>query len=440
MRNDFIVRAAAALILFAGLTGCEKNAEGSFTVDFSYEIGEDNLVSFTNESTGDFYWMTWDFGNGETLTTTDRNETIEMYYPESGEYTVSLKLSNTEGISDTQTIDITISEDDLVPGFTAETDPSDPNIIKLTNTTQGNYETISWNFRERKVTDQEQFNAYFPYSGTQVVRLEIEKFGYTFSLEKNVSISQDDPGYIDKLELAWEDNFDGPDLNTGNWRYDVGASGWGNNELQNYTSGDNVEIVDGILVITAEKEDNFQVPGSYTSTRITTYGKQEFTYGRMEIRAKLPSGRGIWPAIWMLGSSFETKIWPACGEIDIMEYVGYEPDVIHSTVHTPSGYRDEGNGSSRTLETAEEAFHVYGALWTEREIRFYVDSPSNITHIYKPTVRNADTWPFNEPQFFILNVAVGGTWGGAQGIDDTIFPQAMEIDYVRVYQEPFPDM
>lgn len=437
MRTIYFVQVVAMLILVGGINGCEKNASGAFTVSFSFDISEDNLATFINESTGDFYWMTWDFGNGESLTTTDRSEQIEMYYPKAGEYTVSLKLSNAEGISDTQTAVLAIDEDDLVLGFTAETDPSDPNIVQLSNTTQGNYESMSWNFRERTVEDQEQYDAYFPYSGTQVIRLEIEKFGLTFSEEQTVRIANDDPGYFDRLELVWEDNFDGPEINSDNWKFDVGAGGWGNNELQNYTSGDNVEIVDGILVITAEKEDNFQVPGSYSSTRMTTYGKQEFTYGRMEIRAKLPSGRGIWPAIWMLGSSFETKIWPACGEIDIMEYVGYDPDVIHSTVHTPSGYRDEGNGSSKRLATAEEQFHVYGALWTEREIIFYVDSPSNVTHIYKPTVRNADTWPFNEPQFFILNVAVGGDWGGAQGIDDTIFPQSMEIDYVRVYQESF---
>jgi beta-glucanase (GH16 family) len=154
------------------------------------------------------------------------------------------------------------------------------------------------------------------------------------------------------------------------------------------------------LILTAKKVKDNQTIGSYTSTRMITKGKKEFTYGKMEIRAKLPSGRGIWPAIWMLGANFESAGWPACGEIDIMEYVGYEPNTVHSTVHTLAGYGAGGNGSSKTLETAEEEFHVYGLIWTEKEMVFYTDSLENITHRYAPANKTEENWPFDKAQFF----------------------------------------
>jgi beta-glucanase (GH16 family) len=155
----------------------------------------------------------------------------------------------------------------------------------------------------------------------------------------------------------------------------------------------------------------------------------------MEIRAKLPSGTGIWPAIWMLGQNFWTNGWPACGEMDIMEYVGYNPNTVYSTVHTPSGYGGGGSGSSMMVATCEEDFHIYGLDWSSDSLKFYVDTPGNLVHVYAPEVKTPENWPFDQPAFFILNVAVGGNWGGAQGIDNSIFPQSMEIDYVRVYQK-----
>jgi len=205
--------------------------------------------------------------------------------------------------------------------------------------------------------------------------------------------------------------------------------------LQNYTDGENAEIVNGKLVITAELVDNNYQPGSYTSSRLKSEGKKEFQYGRMEISAKLPSGVGIWPAIWMLGANISSLGWPACGEMDIMEYVGYQPNTVYATVHTPDGFGGGANGSSMTLETCEEAFHVYGLDWTEDSLTFWVDIPENIVHIYSPEQKTPENWPFNQPAFFIFNVAVGGAWGGAQGIDNSIFPQSMEVDYVRVYQK-----
>lgn len=219
------------------------------------------------------------------------------------------------------------------------------------------------------------------------------------------------------------------------WSYDTGATGWGNGELQNYTDGDNAEIVDGRLIITAELVDTLYQPGSYTSARLKSEGKKEFQYGRLVVNARLPSGTGIWPAIWMLGSNFGTIGWPACGEMDIMEYVGYQPNTVFATVHTPDGFGGGGNGNSIIVETCEEAFHDYGLDWNADSLTFWVDSPANVVHVYAPEVKTPENWPFDQPAFFILNVAVGGTWGGAQGIDNSIFPQSMEIDYVKVFQK-----
>jgi len=274
----------------------------------------------------------------------------------------------------------------------------------------------------------------FPLKGSYEIELKLTKGSDVFSEKQNVNISGDDPDYVASFTLSWADEFDGTSVNTSDWTFETGASGWGNNELQNYTNGDNAEVKDGKLILTAKKVNDNQQPGSYTSTRMITKGKKEFTYGKMEVRAKLPSGRGIWPAIWMLGADISSVSWPACGEIDIMEYVGYEPNTVHATVHTTAGSGANGDGSSKTLETAEEEFHIYGLIWTEKEMVFYTDSPDNVTHTYSPSTKTDDNWPFYKPQFFIMNIAVGGNWGGAQGIDNSIFPQTMEIDYVRVYQ------
>jgi len=257
------------------------------------------------------------------------------------------------------------------------------------------------------------------------------KTGHSISTSKNITI------YVEGMtfdKLVFSDEFDvtgSPD--NAKWNYDLGngQGGWGNNEVQYYTNRtDNVKIEDGLLKITAKKESyqGFE----YTSTRMKTQGKFSFTYGKVEVRAKLPSGRGTWPAIWMLGNNITTAGWPACGEVDIMEYVGYEPNVVHSAIHTTSSSGNTINHHSYDLETAEEEFHLYSIEWTSTEIKFFVDETLHYT--YKPSVYNNQTWPFTENQFLILNLAIGGNWGGVQGVDDSIFPQQFIIDYVRVYQ------
>lgn len=239
----------------------------------------------------------------------------------------------------------------------------------------------------------------------------------------------------DFTTLIWADEFDtGSSFCIENWTAEIGTGcpnlcGWGNGEAQYYTAReDNVKIEDGILKIKAKKE-NYQ-NSQYTSTRIKTQGKFDFTYGKVEVRAKLPTGGGTWPAIWMLGSNITTVSWPACGEIDIMEHVGNDQNSVHSSLHTPSSYGGTINTSTYQVNNASEAFNVYAMQWDANKIEFFLNG--NSVYTYQPNVKNDDTWPFNSPQFLLLNVAMGGSFGGT--IDPNFSESAMEIDYVRVYQ------
>ena len=235
--------------------------------------------------------------------------------------------------------------------------------------------------------------------------------------------------------LVWSDEFDGtngspPDA--AKWGRDIGGSGWGNNELQYYTNRtDNARIEDGKLVIEA-KAENFG-GRNYTSARLLTKGKASWTYGRMEARIKIPKGKGIWPAFWMLGNGIDTAGWPLCGEIDIMENIGSFPSTVHGTVHGP-GYSG-GNGISRSyvLPGAElsDDFHIYAIEWDENRIRWYFDGQAYST-LVPQDLPNGASWVFNQPQFIILNVAVGGNWPGSPD-GSTVFPQRMTVDYVRVF-------
>lgn len=243
-------------------------------------------------------------------------------------------------------------------------------------------------------------------------------------------ITSQEPGEEDDVTsdfntLIWEDNFDtdgAPDPTK--WTYDLGkgSSGWGNNESQSYTdSPDNVIIEDGVLKITARAEN-----GGYTSARIKTEGLFGFTYGRVEVRAKLPTGGGTWPAIWMLGQNYKTDPWPASGEIDIMEHVGNSQNTIFSTLHLPENYGGNGITASITEPTASTEFHLYSVEWSSTTIKFMIDN--KVFHTYENT---PDT-PFNADFFLILNFAMGGNFGGT--IDPAFTESTFEIDYVKVYQ------
>jgi len=238
-----------------------------------------------------------------------------------------------------------------------------------------------------------------------------------------------DPIYTN---LVWSDEFEtnGPP-EVSKWNYDIGtgSSGWGNNELQYYTDRtDNVVVEDGVLKIIARKEN--YGGSNYTSTRLKTQGKFDFKYGRIDVKAKLPGGDGTWPAIWMLGSNIETVGWPACGEIDIMEYSGYNPGRVQSAIHNNSSFGATVNFRVKTIENETDEYHVYSMIWSENQISFLIDDERFYT--YKPVGKNEANWPFDKNQFLLLNVAMGGTLGGV--IDPNFSSSTMEIDYVRVYQ------
>ncbi|KRB56035.1 family 16 glycosylhydrolase [Flavobacterium sp. Root186] len=232
----------------------------------------------------------------------------------------------------------------------------------------------------------------------------------------------------DYTNLVWSDEFntDGaPDA--AKWNYDLGRgdNGWGNNEKQNYTNAaTNVKVQGGNLVITAKKEASGGA--DYSSARLKTDAKFAFTYGKVEVKAKLPSGAGTWPAIWMLGQNYASKPWPACGEIDIMEHVGNNQNVILSTLHYPGHSGGNGVTSSKTYANVSTEFHVYKVIWSPASVNTYVDD--DLLH----SVPNDGSLPFNSDFFLILNVAMGGNLGG--NIDGAFTQSSMEIDYVRIYQ------
>lgn len=230
--------------------------------------------------------------------------------------------------------------------------------------------------------------------------------------------------------LVWSDEFntDGAPNNS-NWGYDIGAGGWGNGEAQYYTQReDNVIVEDGLLKIIARKES--YEGSSYTSSRLKSQGKYSFTYGKVEVRAKLPASAGTWPAIWMLGANFSSVGWPACGEIDIMEQKGWEKGKISSALHNLSSSGNTENVAETNVPNSTSEFHVYAMNWTAERIEFSVDD--EVFYSYSPATKNNQNWPYTASQFIILNVAMGGDLGG--DIPSDFIENKMEIDYVRVYR------
>ncbi len=238
-----------------------------------------------------------------------------------------------------------------------------------------------------------------------------------YTLQVNVAV---------KLSLVWSDEFDTPGSpNPAKWGYDLGAGGWGNNELENYTSRiDNAVVSNGTLKIIAKKEA--YNGSSYTSARLLTKGLFSFQYGRIDIMAKLPAATGTWPALWMLGNNISTAGWPACGETDIMEQSGSAKNTIYGTLHYPTQQNQYGDGSTTNITSASSSFHKYSSIWTASSIQLLVDDAVFFT------LPNKSSLPFNQPFFIIFNVAMGGNFGGT--VDPNFTQDQMEIDYIRVYQ------
>ncbi len=284
----------------------------------------------------------------------------------------------------------------------------------------------------------EAFTVLFTLEGSPEV-----SFNFEIIIENDdltYAISSDAEGFItpdnyNSMQLVWSDEFEGTSLNLDNWNYNIGNGcnegicGWGNEELEVYTDDvDNVFVESGKLTIRATEDS----PGNYESGRILTENKKVFKYGRIDIRAKLPEGQGIWPALWMLGNNIGDVGWPKCGEIDIMEAVGQFPAVTYGTIHYDvDGYQFTSSSYSlNENKKFSDQYHVFSILWDRNKIIWYVD--------YEPfkTISSSSvglTYPFNQEFFFIMNLAVGGLWPGPPD-ETTVFPQQMEIDYIRVFQ------
>lgn len=259
------------------------------------------------------------------------------------------------------------------------------------------------------------------------ITIENDDFNYDPS-DSGYTTPNSYPGF----NLVWSDEFEGTALNTDDWNYETGASGWGNDESQFYRSGDNnAKVENGYLVITAKEESFGSAP--YTSARLTTEGKQSFQYGRIDIRARLPYGQGLWPALWMLGDNFRTVGWPSCGELDIMELIGgddYNDRTVHGTAHWADANGAQASHSgARSLPNGKFAdqFHVFSVIWDQNSIKWFLDD------IQFHSLNTSSLSAFQQPYFFIFNIAVEGDWPGPVG-PNTQFPQFMVVDYVRVFQ------
>ena len=302
---------------------------------------------------------------------------------------------------------------------TVSTDNSGNVSFKATATNAVSYE---YDFGNGQYQNSTTGSVTYKYtaSGTYTVTVKAKSStGKTISASTNVTITV-------ALSLIWSDEFNtagAPDPSK--WGYDIGAGGWGNSELQYYTNRtDNVLVSNGTLKIIAKKE---AYSGSnYTSARLLSKGKFSFQYGKVEVSAKLPAGAGSWPAIWMLGDNFATAGWPTCGEIDIMEQKGSDMNRIYSTLHYLGHSGAGGIGSSFLINNVTTEFHKYGLIWTSASLQFLVDDVVYYTFV------NSTSVPFNQNFFMILNLALGGTFGGT--VDPAFNSALMEVDYVRVYQ------
>lgn len=241
-------------------------------------------------------------------------------------------------------------------------------------------------------------------------------------------------------KLVWSDEFDKPGLpDASKWTYEKGFVR--NKEAQYYTLArkENARVESGTLIIEGVKE-NYTAPdgktSQYTAASLTTEGLFATTYGRVEVRAKLPRGRGMWPAIWMLGTNIHAVGWPKCGEIDIMEAVGHEPDKVFATVHwfSPEKGKHTSSGGNLPKQAPADDFHVYAVEWFADRMDFYYDQTKYFTYPIGKAGQDEKN-PFHKPHYLLLNLAIGGAWGGQKGIDDSVFPQRYVIDYVRIYKK-----
>lgn len=326
------------------------------------------------------------------------------------------------------------TEDDLSVYFQIVLEKHRPNFVNLIATGDEQNAIYEWKLSDGRTLTGQNVVCYFERKGVYEVSLTKKVGSLRGVFTKKISVQENSYYFQQEEQLWWHDEFCENHLDNSAWNYDIGIGKWGNNEWQNYTNkAENSFLRDGLLVLKAMKSGEGQKEGDYTSARLTTKGKKEINRGRVEVRAKLPGGVGLWPAIWMFG----TKAAPYYSELDIMEYVGCDKNIIYSAVHTSETLSGTNKvSSSKKVDDVETSFHVYGMNWTDDKIEYYLDNPSNVYLSFMPTDRNSmNSWPFDRELYLILNIAVGGDWGGMHGVDDSIFPREMEIDYVRIFKK-----
>jgi beta-glucanase (GH16 family) len=334
--------------------------------------------------------------------------------------------------------DVKLQPANLVVSKTVSSDGSG---LVTFEATAENANRYAFNFGDGFSTESADGKASHAYPVSDLYTMQVVAFSKdNLTVEKQVEVSvgvaivstgYSTPDNYEGKTLVWHDEFDGSALNSSNWTHETGGNGWGNNELQYYQE-QNTLVENGMLIIKAKKEN---VGGkSYTSSRIITQGKRAFKYGRVDIRAKLPKGQGLWPALWMLGSSISTVGWPKCGEIDIMELIGgpTNDSKIYGTVHWDNAGSHAQYGGNKLLtggKTFADEFHVFSIVWDASFITWYLDDVQ--FHVIDITPDGLSE--LREESFFIFNVAVGGNWPGNP--DGTaLFPQFMAVDYIRVFQ------
>lgn len=452
--NDYTVKVVAF-----GEGGVASSLIDEITVFVDFQAPEDFIRNLTNNSSKKWFWkqeVTGHLGVGPQFN--DAGEVVSdptfyqaapnekeggclyedvLTFFDNGDGTISYTLEN-QGNTFFHTDEIQDAIGEPSPGFDAcypyDTSGSKDVLLSPINSGVSPSTGVNLDF------SGDGFMSYFLNSSSYEVmilsenelkiRVIQERNGLAwYHIFTSEEAPEPDPEYT---ELIWQDEFDSPGAPDSNyWNYDIGrgSNGWGNNEAQYYTDrAENVIVEDGLLKIKALRES--YMGAEYTSSRLRTQDKFEFTYGRVDVRAKLAGGGGTWPAIWMLGANFDIVGWPRCGEIDIMEYVGNAPGKVQSALHTPSSSGATVNYKQTEIQNETEEFHIYSVIWSEQQITFLVDDVKFYT--YRPSEQNEATWPFDRDQFLILNVAMGGTLGGT--IDPGFVSSQMEIDYVRVYQ------
>jgi beta-glucanase (GH16 family) len=320
-------------------------------------------------------------------------------------------------------------------------------LVNVTATAvSANFYTVDFGITGSMVNVKDGKASYtYNNSGTYTITVKAYTTAAVFvSSTKQVTVAFTEPpisndGYMtpdnyDGYTLVWKDEFEGTSLDEANWTYEIGSlyDGWGNHELEYYRK-ENTTVNDGYLFITAKKETFNGM--NYTSSRLITKGKQEFKYGRVDIRAKLPKGQGIWPALWMLGANISTVDWPKCGELDIMEMIGGQgrENTVFGTLHWEDGGHKctcDKPGKTLTSGTYADKFYVFSIIWDANNIKWYVDDQLFNTISITPATLSE----FHEKYFFIMNLAVGGDWPGSPDANTT-FPQQLTVDYIRMFQE-----